>query len=208
MAGTTADERPQGAGARRLRTHALLFAIVAIGWLLVDQLTKTWAEHELRFEQIDVVWTLRLNLAYNSGASFGFGGGYGTWFSLLGLVVVGVLVWQGTRIRSRLGALALGMIVGGVIGNIADRALRGDDGFMSGTVVDFIDLQWWPIFNVADMGIVCGGILLVVTMLLGEVDEPGDAPLDGSGDDVVDTDQGTVGTDPPRDAGPTERAPG
>jgi len=208
MAGTTADERPPGAGARRLRTHALLFAVVAIGWLLVDQLTKTWAEHELRFEQIDLVWTLRLNLAYNSGASFGFGGGYGTWFSLLGLVVVAVLVWQGTRVRSRLGALALGMIVGGVIGNIADRALRGDDGFMSGAVVDFIDLQWWPIFNVADMGIVCGGILLVVTMLLGEVDEPDAGPGDETGDDVVDADQGPAGTDPPGDGGPTGSAPG
>jgi signal peptidase II len=180
-------ERRGAAGVRRLRTHGLLFGAIAVGWLVVDQLTKSWAEHELRFDQIDLVWTLRLNLAYNTGASFGFGGGYGTWFSILGLVVVGVLIWQGARVRSRLTAVALGMVVGGVVGNIADRAVRGDDGFMSGAVVDFIDLQWWPIFNVADIGIVCGGLLLVVSVLLGEADdepedEPDDAGDEGSGD--------------------------
>jgi signal peptidase II len=156
---------------------------VAVVWLVVDQLTKSWAESELRFEDVDVVWTLRLNLAYNTGASFGFGGGYGSWFSLFGIVVVGVLVWQGLRVRSRLAALALGMIVAGVLGNIADRALRGDDGFMSGAVVDFIDLRWWPIFNVADVGIVCGGVLLVVTVLFGGLDDDADDQVGSGGSD-------------------------
>ena len=81
---------------------------------------------------------------------------------LLALVVVGILVWQGRSVSTRLGALALAMIVGGAIGNVLDRAFRGDDGFMSGAVVDFIDLQWWPVFNVADIGIVVGGLLLVL----------------------------------------------
>jgi signal peptidase II len=184
VTGSSDTDRPGGAGVIG-RTHGLLFAAVAVVWLVVDQLTKSWAESELRFEDIELVWTLQLNLAYNTGASFGFGGGYGTWFSLLGLVVVGVLVWQGSKVRSRLGALALGMIVAGVLGNIADRAFRGDEGFMSGAVVDFVDLQWWPIFNVADIGIVCGGILLVVVVLLGGLDEDEDLddaqrpPLDG-----------------------------
>jgi signal peptidase II len=184
VTGSSDTDRPGGASGIG-RTHGLLFAAIAVVWLVVDQLTKSWAESELRFEDIELVWTLQLNLAYNTGASFGFGGGYGTWFSLLGLVVVGVLVWQGSKVRSRLGALALGMIVAGVLGNIADRAFRGDEGFMSGAVVDFVDLQWWPIFNVADIGIVCGGILLVVVVLLGGLDEDEDLddahppPLDG-----------------------------
>jgi signal peptidase II len=176
--GSSDTDHRDGAGTPRRRTHGLLFAAIVVGWLVVDQLTKSWAESELRFEDIDVVWTLRLNLAYNTGASFGFGGGYGTWFSLFGLVVVGLLVWQGARVRSRLAALALGMIVAGVLGNIADRALRGDDGFMSGAVVDFVDLRWWPIFNVADVGIVCGGLLLVATVFLGGLDDDPDGPDD------------------------------
>jgi signal peptidase II len=60
------------------------------------------------------------------------------------------------------GAVALGMVLGGAIGNQLDRLLRaGSDGLLGGCVVDFIDVQWWPIFNIADMGIVLGAILLV-----------------------------------------------
>jgi len=192
-------DRQGGDSARRLRTHRLLFAAVAIGGLALDRLSKSWAERELLVEQIHVIWTLQLNLAYNTGASFGIGGGYGTWFSVLGLVVVGLLVWQGATVRTRLGALSLGLVVAGVIGNIVDRAFRGDDGFMSGAVVDFIDLQWWPIFNVADMGIVCGGVLLVVTVLLGDreeaeagpgEDEPGSPENGAIVDETADGAQG------------------
>ena len=57
-------------------------------------------------------------------------------------------------------------------GNLGDRAFRGDAGFLHGAVVDFIDLQWWPIFNVADSAIVVGGILLVIVSMLTPVDEP------------------------------------
>ena len=64
-------------------------------------------------------------------------------------------------------AVALGMIVGGASGNVADRLLRGDSGFLQGSVVDFIDLQWWPVFNVADIGVVCGAILLSIATFRG-----------------------------------------
>ncbi|MDZ7734062.1 MAG: signal peptidase II [Acidimicrobiia bacterium] len=77
------------------------------------------------------------------------------------LVVVGALVWTGRSLSSRSGAVALGLVLGGALGNLADRAFRGD-GLLSGRVVDFIDLQWWPVFNVADMGVVVGAILLLV----------------------------------------------
>jgi signal peptidase II len=53
------------------------------------------------------------------------------------------------------------MVLGGAAGNLADRLARGDDP-LHGAVVDFIDLQWWPVFNVADIGVVVGGLLLVV----------------------------------------------
>ena len=57
--------------------------------------------------------------------------------------------------------IAVGAIIGGAIGNLADRAFREGGGFFGGAVVDFIDLQWWPVFNVADSAIVVGGILVV-----------------------------------------------
>ena len=76
------------------------------------------------------------------------------------------------RIAFWAGAVAAGLVAGGALGNLGDRAFRGDDGFLHGAVVDFIDLQWWPIFNVADSAIVVGGILLVVVSMLTPVDEP------------------------------------
>jgi signal peptidase II len=119
----------------------------------------------LQDNTIDVVWTLRFQLLMNYGASFSLGAGYGAWIGILALVVVGVLVWKGGSVRSRLGAVALGMIVGGALGNVLDRAFRSDSGFLQGGVIDFIDFQWWPVFNIADIGVVCGAILLVISTL-------------------------------------------
>jgi len=146
-------------------THRVLFGAVAVGWVVADQLSKAWAVSSLSHRTIDVLWTLRFQLAVNHGASFSLGAGFGAWIGLLALVFVGVLVWKGGSVRSRLGAVALGMIVGGALGNVLDRAFRGDAGFFRGGVVDFIDFQWWPVFNVADIGVVCGAVLLVISTL-------------------------------------------
>jgi signal peptidase II len=61
-------------------------------------------------------------------------------------------------------AVGVGLVIGGSIGNVLDRLFRGE-GWLRGQVVDFIDLQWWPIFNVADMAIVVGGVLLILSTL-------------------------------------------
>jgi signal peptidase II len=171
------------AGSSPPSTHRVLFGIVLVGWLLVDQLTKTWALNSLTGRDIDIVGSLRFNLAYNTGTAFSLGGGLGPWIAVLALVVVGVLVWQGRSVRTRLGAVALAMIVGGALGNVLDRAFRsglgGERGFMQGAVVDFIDLQWWPIFNVADIGIVVGGILLVISSFRSPADDPDPDPAPG-----------------------------
>ena len=164
---------------RTVTTHRVLFGFVALGWLALDQLTKSWAESSLQDRSIDVVWTLRFHLTVNYGASFSLGAGFGAWIGVLALVVVGVLVWRGGSVRSRLGAVALGMIVGGALGNVIDRAFRGDSGFLGGGVVDFIDLQWWPIFNVADIGVVCGAILLVISTLRAPTDQHLDRNAEG-----------------------------
>jgi signal peptidase II len=140
-------------------------AAVAAVVVVVDQLTKWWALENLRDQTIELFWTLQLRLTFNPGASFGLGGGFGRWIGLLALGVVAFLVWQGRTVSSRAGAVVLGLILGGAMGNLVDRVFRAERGLFSGEVVDFIDLQWWPVFNVADAALVIGGIVLVILTL-------------------------------------------
>lgn len=113
--------------------------------------------------------------------AFGRAGGLGPLIGVVALlVVVGVLVSM-RRTGSVAAAVAVGAVVGGALGNIADRAFRSGEGFMRGGVVDFIDLQWWPIFNVADMGVTLGGIALVLLSLR----QPA-AAASGTDDQLVD----------------------
>ena len=148
---------------RKLRLVAALAVLV----FAVDQLSKNWAVSSLPGRPpVHVLGSLQFNLARNTGAAFSFGAGkgLGPWVSLIAIgVVLGMAL--GVTSRFTVGAAAAGLVAGGALGNLADRAFRGDTGFMSGAVVDFIDLQWWPIFNVADSGVVVGAILLVIAGL-------------------------------------------
>ncbi len=144
-----------------------MFAAVGLVVLVLDQASKSWALSALDGGRIiDVVGSLRFELAFNTGASFGMGSGrgIGPWVTVIAMGMVLALA-LGSTSRTTLGAVAAGLIGGGAVGNLIDRAVRGDQGFMHGAVVDFIDLQWWPVFNVADMGVVVGAILLVVAGL-------------------------------------------
>ena len=148
---------------RRLGLVATIAAVV----LVVDQLTKNWAVSSLPGRPpVEVIGSLRFNLAYNTGAAFSFGAGkgLGPWIGLVAMVVVLGLA-LGMTSRFAVGAVAAGLVAGGALGNLADRAFRGDTGLLSGAVIDFIDLQWWPVFNVADAGVVVGALLLVVAGL-------------------------------------------
>lgn len=166
------------------RAHFGIVAGVAALVVLLDQLSKWWVLENLEpGVPRPLVWTLQLNLQRNSGAafSFGAGSGFGRFVPILALVVVGVLLWQGRTGASRLGAVALGLVAGGAIGNVIDRIARADGGgVFSGRVVDFLDLQWWPVFNVADMGVVVGCVLLVLVVVF----QPptADGGPDGEGD--------------------------
>ena len=152
--GPVATVEPTGGAARpRPPRRYLLMVLVGLAVLLADQLSKRWALNRLVEGPIDVVGSLRFNLAFNTGTAFsmGSGKGLGPWISLLAIAVV-VGLSLGYTSRFKLGA----------VGNLTDRAFRGDAGFLHGAVVDFIDLQWWPVFNVADMAITVGGVILVV----------------------------------------------
>jgi signal peptidase II len=155
------SSRPPASSGSAIR----IAAAVAVLVVAIDQATKHWALSALDDGDIDLFWTLRLNLTFNSGASFSVGSGRGGLIALLGLValVIGfrsVLRWPG-----RLAPVGLGFIAGGALGNLVDRAFRNGDGVLGGRVVDFIDVQWWPVFNVADICIFVGGGLLIIASL-------------------------------------------
>jgi signal peptidase II len=143
---------------RRAIIVALAVVVVA-----VDQATKTWALHDA-VEPRHVIWTLRLALTFNSGAAFGLGRGKTTIFVLGAVALVVVLVGLGrraSRTASLPAVIAMGLLLGGALGNLTDRVIRHHHG----AVIDFIDLQWWPVFNVADACITIGALLLVLTGL-------------------------------------------
>jgi signal peptidase II len=138
-----------------------LAAGVALAVVVVDQLTKQWALSGLDDGPIDLVWTLRLNLNFNSGTAFSLASGRGGLVALLGLVVVAIVSRSALALPGRAPAIAVGAVLGGAVGNLIDRVLRDGEGFLGGRVVDFIDLQWWPVFNIADIAIVLGAFALV-----------------------------------------------
>ena len=137
-------------------------AFVAVVSIAVDQASKSWALEALEGRApIHVVATLQLQLSFNSGVAFSLGRGSGLTIVPLALLVVVVVVWVARHLPGPLAATAVGLVVGGAASNLADRLLR-DHG---GSVVDFIDLQWWPVFNVADACSVVGGALLALASL-------------------------------------------
>jgi signal peptidase II len=149
-----------GAGAR----HRGTFARAAVVVVVLDQLTKQWALSALSDEPMDLVGSLRLKLVFNDSAAFSLGGGNTTAIALVGLVVAAVLVRMGWQADRRPWALGLGIVLGGALGNLADRAFRAGNGLLGGRVVDMIDLQWWPVFNVADTALWVGvGVLLLAS---------------------------------------------
>ena len=156
---------------------------VAAATLALDQLSKTWAVEVLGDGRvIDLVGSLRLRLTLNFGSAFSLTDSRGPLISLLALVVVVVLLRTGRNATRPVMALALGLVVGGAVGNLIDRAFRAGDGLLGGGVVDFIDLQWWPVFNVADSAVVVGAILLFVAQWRETAPDSRDGPGDPSAD--------------------------
>lgn len=153
--------------ALRRRRTALALGIGVVG-LAVDQATKILAVRELTGrEPVEVVGeVLRLVLVYNPGAAFGAGSSITPVITVVAIVATVVVLWQLTKVRHLGWAIALGLLLAGVTGNLVDRLLR-DPGPFRGHVVDFLALPRWPVFNVADMCINVAGVLLVVLLLRG-----------------------------------------
>ena len=157
----------------------VLGGITAVGVLLavVDQLTKNWAVSNL--PELDpqpfLGEILHLTLLYNSGAAWGMGSEITPVVTGLQIaIVIGVIVFAVRSVRSLWYTLALGLILGGALGNIHDRLLRPPGPF-HGAVVDFLELPHWPVFNVADMAVVGGAILVVLLGVIGRPADPAEA---------------------------------
>lgn len=150
---------------RRIGDIPRLSLIVAAVAVFIDQLTKEWAVSHLADGHTDhIVWTLRFNLSFNSGMAFGRAQGWGPFIAVVATLVIIGFVLTLKNSDGRLSTIAVGSIVGGALGNLSDRLFR-NDAWLHGRVVDFIDFQWFPIFNVADICINVGGALLVLGYL-------------------------------------------
>ena len=149
----------------RVRTSRIGIG-AALAVLILDILTKGWAVSALSDgRDIHIFWTLHFALTYNEGMAFSTGTNVGPLIGMLAIVVIAILIFTMRKQSSGVSLVATGCIIGGAIGHVLDRVFRGS-GFMGGAVVDFIDLRWWPVFNVADIGIVCGAIAVAYSMIV------------------------------------------
>jgi len=157
------DGRGAGAGplTRRRRLAGYLYGSAAALYVL-DRVTKAVVEHTLAGRPpIEVIPGLvRFRFVDNPGGAFGLFGGQPVLFLVASAIAVVAVVVSSRHLVSLPSAIGLGLILGGAIGNVTDRVSRGPG--IHGSVVDFIDFRVWPVFNVADMGIVIGAALVII----------------------------------------------
>jgi len=174
---STADQTAAGEAAPTKaiahRTALIIFGVVAVVVIVLDLITKQLVvAHLTEGEPKRLLGgAVYLSLTRNGGAAFSMGTSV-TWvFPLISLVVVGWIIWMTTKLRSLPWAIALGLVLGGALGNVGDRVFRAP-GVLRGHVVDFISLLSpygtnFAIFNVADMALTFGVCLAVLLELLG-----------------------------------------
>jgi len=133
---------------------AVLALDIATKFIIVATLSPT---HSVRL----LGGFLHLRQDRNPGAAFSFAPGLTILFSLIAITVIVVILRSSRRIRSAPWAITLGLLLGGATGNLVDRIFRAP-GLFRGWVVDWIQIPHWPVFNLADSAIVCGGILAVL----------------------------------------------
>ena len=141
--------------ATRRENHTWLVAVAGTV-ILLDLSTKAAASALLGRHDIDLPGPLNLRLSHNSGVAFGVGQTVPSWLLLaltVGIVAtLAVISWRGGFASP----IAAGLVLGGALANAIDR-------FEAGTVVDMLDLHWWPTFNLADVSITVGVVLLALT---------------------------------------------
>jgi len=163
---TAGDDRPgaiggvtPGEAAQRFRRICLM-VVVSLVVVAADQVTKSLAVARLSSGPIHLIGPFSLVLSYNTGVAFSIGTGLTLPIVVIVVVLVAVVAWFGRTVPNTAAAVGVGMILGGAIGNLADRLFRGHHG----AVIDFLYSGFWPTFNLADSSIVCGSILLGIAL--------------------------------------------
>ena len=166
---TSSTSAPTPAQPRRV----LLFALVALAALVLDVLSKVIVAAKLGDgHQVKLLGGgIYLVETRNSGAAFSVGTGATVVLTLVAIAVVVFILRTASRMRSTGWAVSLGLVLGGALGNLADRLFR-EPGVGRGHVVDWISLfandgHVWPIFNLADSAIVCGAVLAAILAIRG-----------------------------------------
>lgn len=160
----------EGTPARGRRRVGVLVTIAGFAYLL-DLATKIWTvgylENPDPNREIEVFgeW-LRFVAVRNPGAAFGFGETLTVVLTCIAAAVIVVIIRLARKLYSAPWAVALGLLLGGALGNLTDRLLRSP-GVFEGHVVDFIAPKHFAVFNLADSAIVCGGILIVLLSFRG-----------------------------------------
>lgn len=143
-----------------LRRSSPRILIVALFVVVCDQVSKALVVAQMYpGERIEISSLLSLERTSNSGIAFGLAGHVPSLVLILvAAAIVVVLLLLGTQMKWRGSSIAIGLILGGALGNLLDRIFRG-------SVVDFIDLPHWPTFNLADVAITVGVVLLILGSL-------------------------------------------
>ncbi len=191
-----APDRPQAPRSRRI---AVLLGVAALAYVL-DLVTKLIVVAKLEGEApIDIIgdW-LQFRGTRNAGAAFGIGEAYTIVFTVIAATIIVVILRLSRKLYSLPWAVALGLLLGGALGNLTDRVFRSP-GFLRGHVVDFIAPKHFAVFNLADSAIVIGGCLIVLLSFLGlqpdgtrEGDEEAEDDRTGAADGRGGTGDGTA----------------
>ncbi len=152
----------EGRTALTVRTWRTLFSVAWFVWIL-DLATKLWAVSTLSHRSdIKVIGSFfKLTLVRNSGAAFSLAEGATIFLSIFGILFLCAILYFSPRITSKGWAVVLGLVMGGILGNLVDRIFR-EPGVLRGHVIDWMQLPNWPIFNIADSAIVIAALIAMV----------------------------------------------
>ena len=138
--------------------HNRISILIAVSIIILDQLTKYICEATLKIgETVPLIKNfIHLTLVHNKGAGFGILQNQRIFFVVFSLIVLAAIIYKWKKIPEEKSlSIPLGLILGGIIGNLIDRAFLG-------YVIDFIDFRFWPVFNVADSCISIGVVWLAI----------------------------------------------
>ena len=142
--------------------------LLGVAWFIwiLDLATKAWAVNQLaNREPVKILGSFfQLTFVRNPGAAFSLATNATLFLSIFGIAVLVVIVYFAPQLTSKGWSVVLGLVMGGVLGNLMDRIFR-EPGFLRGHVIDWMQLPRWPVFNIADCAIVCAaGLSMILTM--------------------------------------------